>query len=234
MEYQAQLALPNKETPSLILGTTLHSAILEPDTFFDLYVYGEDFGPQTSKKNKEKKAQFIADNPGKIIVPYKDIPLIESCRKALQENPVVQDIVGDSEVEVTGFASFAKHMVKGGIRLKTREDLIDSNGIIWDLKTTSDGLSDHEMMRSIYKYNYGFKAAHHMEVMKRCGLDIKGFGWIFLSTNTAKPQFAVRKCSDLMLMKCEDDWSKCLSVLSLCEKTKHYPGVPQEISIIGE
>ena len=233
LEYQAKQHLPSIETAALTRGTTLHSALLEPETFDDLYVYGEDFGPQTSKKNKEKKAEFLENNKGKIVVPYKDIQLLEASKEALEKNDTIRDLISDSEVEVTGISSTSHHMVKGGIRIKTREDLIDSDGWIWDLKTTSDGLSEHEMLRTIYKYNYHFKAAHHVAVMRRCGMDIKGFGWIFLSTTSLKPQFLARKCSDLLMMKAEDEWSMSLSMLSLCMKNNYFPGFPEEIKTIG-
>jgi hypothetical protein len=234
MEYQAQLALPNKETAALALGTALHSALMEPESFDDIYVYGENFGPQTSKKNKEVKAAFLEKHKGKIVIPFKDIPLIESCKKALDENQTIKKLIDESEVEVTAIADFMPHVVKGGLRLKTREDLIDKNGWIWDLKTTSDGLSEHQMLRTIYKYNYHFKAAHHMEVMRRAGREINGFGWIFLSTALNKPQFVARKCSDLLMMKAQDDWCIALAQLAMCRKNDYYPGYSEEIKTIGD
>jgi len=234
-DYKAALTAPHKDSKPLIFGTMAHSKMLEPDTFYDYYIDEIDFGNCRKKENKEKKDEWLKLHDGKIIVSASDKAALEKIEKAANQHDELCEILmnGVMNVEITGIAEFAKHLTPGGLRLKTREDII-SDGWIYDIKTTSSPVTDIGIARTIMKYQYHLKAAHHTQVMRRAGLDIKGFGWIFVTTNQDACHIVVKKLSEALLQASIDKHMELLSLLARCTKTDSWPGYSQKVEEIKE
>ena len=234
-DYKAALTAPHKESKALIFGTMLHSKILEPDTFKQYYIDEVDFGNCRLKENKTNKDYWLKLNAGKIIVSESDKASLEKIEKAAHVHDELNEILmnGVMNVEITGVAEFAKHLTPGGLRLKTREDII-SDGWIYDIKTTSSPVTDIGIARTIMKYQYHLKAAHHTQVMRRAGLDIKGFGWIFITTNQDAFHIVVKRLSAPLLEASIDKHTELVSLLAQCTKDDTWPGYSQEVEEIKE
>lgn len=152
--------------------------------------------------------------------------------EAFDNHPELKEIMAHGKAEVTGVARFAKHLVEGGLRYKSREDWLCDDGWIYDIKTLSVNPTDDNLAKTIANYNYHFKAVHHMEVMKRCGVDVKGFGWIFITTHLPVCHIVIRRMGDFMYYIAHDLWVEATARLANCIKTNEWPGYSDEIKDI--
>lgn len=223
-----------KGSKSTDLGTTIHSAILEPDTFDDLYIFEPKVFVKNTKDGKAEYQEFLnrCKTEGKISVPYKDKLKVEAALLAGKNHFELQDILAEGEAEVSAFAHLGHELIEGGIRSKTREDWITRDGWIYDLKTTSGNLDSRSIQKTITKYKYHTKAAHHVKVMRQAGLDIKGFGWIFATTHLPVCHIVIKKCSEKFLNYAENEQYEALELLAQCTKDGIWPGHPTDIQEI--
>lgn len=215
------------------LGTFIHSAVGEPDSFDDIYVYEPERFDKRTKAGKEKSLEFKTKAEGKIVIPFGDRPKIEAAVKAVSEHPEISEIYKSGFAEVTGVAWFSKHLVEGGLRFKSREDWITPDGMIWDIKTTSSPVDEKSLAWTIYKYKYHFKAYHHMEVMRRCDLDVKGFGWVFITTHLPVCRVVAVTMSPVMEAAAARQHQEAVALLAKCTSENKWPGFYEPIKPIN-
>lgn len=214
------------------LGTFIHSANLERDTFDDLYIYESEKIDKRTKEGKERAKEFLEQTKGKTIIPHDDRQKIEASMEAFDNHPELKEIMAHGTAEVTGIAKFAKHLYPGGIRYKAREDWLCDDGWIYDIKTISTAPVDTNLARIIANYNYHFKAVHHMEVMQRCGVDVKGFGWIFITTHLPVCHIVVKRMGKHMQEKAHQMWIDATALLATCLGKEQWPGYSHQIEEI--
>ena len=117
--------------------------------------------------------------------------------------------------------------------LKARVDWLTHDGYIWDVKTTSKPVDDDSLAKTIFHYGYHFSAAHHTRVLREAGIDVKGFGWIFVSTDTPYPHIVMKKSSAALTKAGEMDFEYAVELLGSCTQDNDWPGYPQEPTEIG-
>lgn len=231
-DYKAALSIPFKVSPAtqdaMDLGTQIHSAILEPETFTDLYV-GED---KKYHHGKKEYKEFAEKHAGKTVIRFDNVSVIAAALEAVSANPAVKDILSKGSREVTAVANFAEDIVLGGIRLKTREDWITNDGFIWDIKTTSSPVTDRDIQNTIIKYKYHFKAAHHLEVLKAVGFEPKGWGWLFITTNLPVCRIVGKIMSEDLLHHATEMHIDAVSTLAECTANDEWPRFQTEITEI--
>jgi exodeoxyribonuclease VIII len=224
-EFKEYLRSDKKDTKATILGTAIHTAILEPNDFFNRYVLQpEDWGPKNKKPGKTLWDEFKknADKNGKIPLGFEDAVIILKVIHAAKLHRFVQNLLKGAQTEVTAIAN------NGGYRLKARADLITKDNYIWDVKTTSQGMTDDALARTIFKEGYHFQAVHHSETFKKAGIPVKGFGWIFVSTNTAAVHIKTRIAGEKTLKNGKKDWDIALQTYEECLETDSWPGYDDE------
>ncbi len=232
-DYQCNLQEPFfKGSDAANLGTFYHSANLERDTFDDLYIYEPEKIDKRTKEGKAKAKEFAEQAAGKTVISFQDRKKIEASMQAFDAHPELKEIMAHGNAEVTGVARFAKHLVDGGLRYKAREDWICDDGWIYDIKTLSINPSDANLAKTIANYNYHFKAVHHMEVMKRCGVDVRGFGWIFMTTHLPVCHVVVKRMGYQMKEIAHDMWVEATALLANCVKTSQWPGYSENVEDI--
>lgn len=215
-----------EETKAMALGTAIHTAVLEPKEFLNRYLpQNLDWGPKNrlpgSKLWKELKES--AKELGLIPLPYEDVQFIGRVRVAALSHRPLQKILSAGVAELTAFA-------RG---YKARTDWItDDEGFIWDLKTTSKPVDDQSLERTIFNYGYHFQAAHHSWVFKEAGVDISGFGWIFVSTGTPAVHIRLKRATPEMLTAGAIDHKYAMEQYENCKKDDIWPGYSDEIEDI--
>lgn len=227
--YRQQTPLP--ETRAMNLGTAVHMWILEPDLFDERYaVPCEDWGPLNVNPGRAKWADFKNDCKvlGKEPLKYNDgIGILRIC-EAAKRNRGLQELLKDKLG--TEISAAAKHE---GIRYKARSDLI-SQGYLWDVKTSSKGLDDNRLERTIFENGYHFQAAHHMRVMLNALPDLQGFGWIFVNTGEGYPHVRVLKAASDWLHFGAIDWLAAHERLQQCIEKDTWPvAYPDDIRDIN-
>ena len=223
-DYKAALTMKFKVTEEMKKGTAVHSALLEPHTFSDLYaLQPEDWGDKRKGDAYQKWAQFKKDNESKRVLSWDTAEWLAKVNLAAKKNPYLQKILSGSKAEVTGIYN----------GYKGRVDLVGNDGFLWDLKTTGDALDSNALLRTVQKYGMPFQAAHYMYVLKKCGIDVKGFGWIFVSKSTPYPHILIRTCPQKLMAEGIKDHQYALKKYAECTQTDDWQCMaqaPQELN----
>ncbi len=230
-DFFAALTQRSKETKSTKLGTATHAAILEPHTFDDLYLLQpRDWGPRSVGEGRKKwtalKEKALAEN--KTPLEWEHAEYLNRVRQAAAAHKPLQQLLDGGHAEVTAFAEI------GELRCKARCDLLTSDKWIWDMKTSRKPMDDDSLPRVIFQNGYHFQAAHHTQTFRAAGLDIQGWGWIFVSTETPAVHILLRKASDRLLAAGLQDWHYAKELYEKCAADNCWPGYdaePREISL---
>ena len=227
-DYKAELEVKFKSSPALELGTQIHSKCMENDTFNDFYIYESKKFDKRSKKGKEEFQEFVNEAEGKTVIPLKNKPIIDAAEKAFWKHYEIPHIMKGAKIEVTGISE----VLGLDLRIKTREDIYTKNGWIYDIKTTSEKPTDANLSKVIHKYNYHFKAAHHIDVMERCGEEVQGFGWIFITTHLPHTHVIIKTMSPKLRNFSRNLYEETLIKLSDCTKENEWNGYTEIIEEI--
>lgn len=173
---------PEEPTPALVLGSAVHSAILEPDLFTSEFVGSPGFDRRT-KAGKADYEAFAAENTGKTILTDDQMQTCLAIRDAVHTHPVAANLMRGGESE----QSFYAIDNDTGELIKCRTDYLVGDFII-DVKTTDDA-SPSGFGKSAANYRYPVQVAWYWRVMEAA------FGqhpphWIFLAVEK-NPPFAL-------------------------------------------
>ncbi|MBC96427.1 MAG: hypothetical protein CME63_01650 [Halobacteriovoraceae bacterium] len=161
-----------EETPSLILGSATHAAILEPETFKKEYAVA----PKVDRRTKEGKAMwasFVAESNGKTVLTEDQSLVVDSISHSVLSHPVAKKVLTGGESESSYFAQDEKT----GLMLKCRPDYVNGGALI-DLKTTRDA-SFEGFSKQIGQLGYHLQAAFYLDVFNKAnGTDFKDFFFV--------------------------------------------------------
>lgn len=147
---------PKREsTRSMVIGSALHQAVLEPDLFFDTYVMLHDAEDRRCKDYKDAKEEFGEE----FVLVASECAKIEGIMGRIQGNKEVQELLSlPGHNELSGFSTDPET----GVMCRHRFDKLTNNGIGIDLKTTTDARPD-AFSRSIMNYGYHMQAAFYVD-----------------------------------------------------------------------
>ena len=151
-------------TDAMKFGSAYHAWVLEPDTFWDHYERKPvDLKKPTAaqlgaKKPSEKTVnqiedwkKFTASIQGKTVIKEEDLEKIRNMYNALKAHPMASRLLFQ-KTRFTEIAMFWKDPLTN-ISCRAKADLIRTDDIMVDLKTTEDA-SLAGFKRSVYKYRY--------------------------------------------------------------------------------
>lgn len=121
-----------EETSPLRLGTAIHCAILEPETWASRYVAKPDFGDLRTKAGKAARDEWLATvAPDVVILDADEHALAERCAASVRAHPAASSLLshGRAEEIVTWTDAVT------GIACKGRLDYLAFNRLV-DLKST--------------------------------------------------------------------------------------------------
>lgn len=176
---------PNREpedpTPALLLGSAVHSAILEPDDFKSQVIESPGFD-RRSNSGKAAYAEFYAKHAGKIVLEPKEFAACIAIRDAVHSHPVASGLLRGGRPE----QSFYAVDKETGELIKCRTDYIhDSGAMIVDVKTTDDASPDG-FGKSSANFRYPVQTAWYHHVLD------EAYGehpeqWVFLAVEKNPP-----------------------------------------------
>jgi exodeoxyribonuclease VIII len=151
--------LDNKPEPTaaMQLGSAIHSAILTPLEFTKNYVVAPDIDKRT-KAGKEAWAKFVEENT-KTIITYKDKQMIKELYYSFYSDSYIKKLFSKGEPEQ--IVCFYDEISK--LKCKSMIDYLRNDGIIIDLKTTTD--ASNNFSHSINRYKYHKQAAFYMDAV---------------------------------------------------------------------
>ena len=185
------------ESAAMAFGSAVHAAILEPDTFFDLY----HIMPKIDRRTKEGKAAYATEQKkagDKLLLTPEDYDKIEAILDNYRNNDLAQKYCKG----VIELSHYTKH---NDLDVRVRPDCINVvEDYISDVKTCQDN-APIAFRRDIYKYGYHLQAAFYMDM-----LGINNFKFIAVETNYPF-SIEVYTLSDEMLEAGRNAWKKAFS-----------------------
>ena len=168
-------------TPAKVLGTAIHSIILEPDTWQTDYAINPGID-RRSNAGKAEYAAFIAENAGKTIITDDQAQACYAIRDAVHNHPLAAGLLTGGKAEQTVYAIDKET----GELIKCRMDYLPDNGsMIVDVKSTEDA-SPSGFGKSAANYRYPVQTAWYNHVID------EAFGehpphWVFLAFEKEPP-----------------------------------------------
>ena len=171
----------SEPTPAMAMGTAIHAAILEPDTFASTIAVNPGID-RRSNAGKAEYAAFLAESKGKTIITDEQALACYSVRDAVHQHPLASGLLTGGKAE----QSFYGIDAETGELIKCRTDYLPDNGsMIVDVKSTDDA-SPAGFGKSAANFRYPVQVAWYQRVMDAA------FGehpphWVFLAFEKEPP-----------------------------------------------
>lgn len=243
--FKAAMDRPELREPTEAMewGTALHTRVLEPERFNDLYVVFDDSEiiqkiiaekPDTkvaraTKAYKDAKAAFDAEHAGKAVLDRNTAYEITQAAASIGAHPVARAIFtsGVSTIE----NSFFWTDEKTGELCRCRPDFLRDDGIMVDLKTAEDA-SEAAFSRSVANYRYHVQDAYYRDGIAANAREVRAV--IFIVVEKKFP-FAVA-CYSLDSASVElgrAEYRADLDLFSECKKGDKWPGYGDTIKALS-
>jgi exodeoxyribonuclease VIII len=203
-----------------VKGSALHASILTPDEFDSLYAVG----PDVRRNSKEWKA-FEESHPGKELLKPSESADVLGMRQSIERNALAARLFATAtEREMT----LVWTDNDTGLRCKARADLY-GNGLLIDLKTTSDARTD-KFCRWAFDFGYPLQFAWYWRGLIACGLACESIA-ILAVENTAPWNVVVFEPSIDWFVHGEKQLRSILPDFVACRQTNNWPGYVRDDSI---
>jgi len=189
-------ALPQKETPALIIGSAAHCAVFEPQEFGKRYAVAPRVDRRT-KAGKEQWEAFLIAAALKGLTPLdaESATMVERIMESVRGHRTAQYLLKDGIAEQPIYWNDEDTEVD----CKARPDWLTPDNVIIDLKTTEDA-SPRGFAQSVRKYRYDVQAAFYSDGLEEAtGKPCNGFffvavekhppylvGWYFIGNEDMK------------------------------------------------
>ncbi len=229
-----QIDNPGERSAALVLGDTLHAALLQPDVFAREYAVA----PLCDRRYKEGKAKwdaFMEANSDKRIVKAAEFAACEAMARAVLANPGAAKLLGDPAGAVELSAVWDVSGPGFVQRCKLRADkLAPTHGAIVDVKTTDDA-SPEAFEASARKYGYHRQAAMYLRGLAALGMPFEHYTFIVVEKDPPH-EVAVYRLDDTQDPNPIDvGWAECLVLLDLYAAAERdgWPSYPKTIQTIS-
>jgi len=222
--YKYSLENPKPQTEAMILGSFIHTLVLEPAKTVDKYLSLPDLDYRSSK-NREIRDNLIAENPGITFIKQDDWKKAFDISRAVLDNKRVGKFLAGSKVEVSTVFETQE------LLCKARFDIWNQDiGLIADIKTCQDA-SFSAFARNAYTRGYHFQAAWYREAANILGSPIRGFAIIAVETN---PPYGVKvyEVSPTDMDKAWEATKKHLEKYKECASANHWPSYNEDIEVL--
>lgn len=203
---------PKREpTRSMIIGSALHMAVLEPDSYDYVHTNAPD---RRSKEYKDIAANYGADK----VLTSEESTKIEGIRDSLWSK-FGELLSLPGHTELSGFVADPET----GVMCRHRFDKLTKCGIAIDLKTTVDARSD-AFSRSINSYGYNQQAAFYSDQYEWItGNQLTDF--IFIAIESESPYAAkLYRIGNQSLEIGREQYRAALNRYAECKASGFWPG----------
>lgn len=172
-------AITAKErTNAMEFGTAAHCAVLEPQHFTSHFIRGPD-----DRRGTKWKDACVEAPLGCEVLTAGDYDDAEALGERAAANADVQGLMRGAAVEVSAFAEFS------GVAVKARPDAVSRDGVLIDLKTTTDA-SEHAFRHTCHRFGYHVQEAWYRDVWSSAADSAEPY-FLFIIVES-KPPFAIR------------------------------------------
>jgi hypothetical protein len=246
MHLQWHREHPPEPTPAMVFGSALHTAVLEPAKFTDVYCVAGQCESVVKASGQRCRNQGIIfagggwlcgvhgkgipnEETGKIAIAQESADAIENIVRAISFNRAASELLaaeGKNEV-----SAFFTHPVTGteckmrcdGIRLGWES--------IFDVKTTENA-SKREFEKSLTHWRYAAQAAFYQDGLKEVGINTTSF--VFIAVEKSAPfGVATYRLQDEAIQAGREEYMQDLKVYAECERTGVWNGYDSEFQDIS-
>ena len=154
--YEWYHAANEEPTKAMVIGTAIHTAILEPDKYDQSII----IAPQVDRRTKDGKAEwamFEKEAKGKIILNQDEASAIKGMKESVYNNITAFDLLLEGKPEQSIFFNDPVHQ----FLCKVRPDWYTDEGEVVDIKTCLDAGYDG-FSRTIANYKYHWQALFYL------------------------------------------------------------------------
>jgi exodeoxyribonuclease VIII len=208
-------------TEAMVLGSALHTAVLEPHLFDDEYAVA----PHCDRRTKEGKiiwADFEQEAAGKTLLKADDASRIDAMAKAVRSHKAASFLLtmpGKAE------QSYFWTDDETGEKCKCRPDWHSADGrIMVDVKTTEDASPGKFLRSSVLGWRYHVQAAFYMRGLPSAEV-------FLFAVVEKKPPFAVAVYSlpPKLVERGQEEARQDLQRIAECRAANHWPSYSEEI-----
>lgn len=219
--YWSRYLDPNRQqvkpTAAMAMGSLVHCAVLEPDELRKRY---SRCAPRNTKAGKEQAAELAAR--GIEVVTDADWSLAIAMNGAVRQHPEAAALLKQGKAE----QSFWWDDSDTGLRCKCRPDWLRPDGIVVDLKTTTDA-SPAGFAKSCATFRYHVQASHYL-----AGLPAERF--IFIAVEKTYPYAVGVYQLDADAMQRGDELRKQnMRMIADCRAINEWPGYSNTIETLS-
>ena len=218
----AKVGLLDSESPSLRLGTAVHTAILEPHrAAADIRVE-----PKVDRRTKEGKALWesfeMSMMPGQTRISEEQLLVVQAIKDRVWNSKAACGLLDEAAHREYSVVAEVE-----GVLCKARCDGY-GGGLILDVKTTSGLASHEEFAKTLWNFGYAVQAQLYRMVLNRAGLKADRFAWIVCETN-APNGVACYSVDAGLLDSFETVVVNALHRWADCEHAGSWPAYPDEV-----
>lgn len=218
-----------RDTPALRLGRAVHEAVFEPRVFGSEKNYislPRKFG--RTKAEQEAKDLFELENQGKTILTQDEWHEATDIAHAVLSTKTASTLIASSKSEVSIFW----HCPETNVLCKGRLDAWNKQeGVILDLKTTSDSLNEHSLKRVIATRKYYRQLAWYSYGLDLLGEPTELQILIFVQKRNPYP-VAFKSPSFSAIEQGKREMKELTKQYAKCLESDKWPGYPDSISTI--
>ncbi len=216
---------------AMALGTLLHSMVLEPFSYENLY----HVMPECDRRTKEgKRAWALAEieAAGKTVVKKDDFILAQAMAVSCAAHPAYPKLFdGEGHNELSIFWRDDET----GLDCKMRADrIVDVPGfgtVVVDLKSTIDA-SPRAFAGSVHKFGYHIQAAMYLEGLAKAGIPCEKF--VLFAPESAPPHcVAVYAVEDESVEQGRREMRRLMATYAECVKSGVWPGYSGRIESLS-
>lgn len=245
LHYWAKYLDPDREerveTPSMKIGTAIHTAILEPDTFHQRYATVPSDAPRRPtelQRNAKKPSddtlatiawwdEFNDKLAGRVILDADDYKTCLSIGSRVNQHPTARKVFATGQAEMSCYWTDAET----GLLCKCRPDWLAMPFIV-DLKSTEDASADG-FQRSAWNYRYWVQAAWYVDGVEQA-TGMRPDAFVFAAFEKAPPYACAFYYADqAMLEMGRAEYRKALRILADCKAADRWPGYDTDVRPLG-
>jgi len=219
-----------KPTPSMRLGSAVHTHVLELDKWDQEWTVAPAGIDRRTKAGKEVWAKFEAEAAGRTVLSSDDAEHVMHMGRAVLGHPAAAMLLAmNGKAETT-------HMWRDtatGLQCKCRPDWLSDDGkIVVDLKTTRDA-SPRGFRHSLMQYRYHCQAAWYCHGVEQ-SLGVRPEAFIFIAVESDAPYGVGVYAADEEMI--EAGWKLCqrdLQKIADCREANRWPSYSDAIETLS-
>ena len=234
LHYWARYVDPNRvepePTPAMLIGTAVHTHVLELDQWDQRYIAAPEGIDRRTKAGKEAWSAFEAEAAGRSVISRADAELVMAMGRAVHGHPAAAYLLS-----LAGKAETTHMWIDEatGLQCKCRPDwLLDDGSLIVDLKTTEDA-SPAGFRKSIAAWRYHCQASWYLDGVERA-TGQRPSQFVFVCVEKKWPHAVAVYAADAEMVELgRVTAARDLLLLAECKEAEYWPAYSDQIETIS-